>query len=77
MIKQYQKWKERRHRSFIKPKLYLLMELLLMAVLCFIVFQFGILLLDVLAVVGCVYFFIISSWKRYRMVMERQKYYKK
>ncbi|MDD2451828.1 MAG: hypothetical protein PHU67_07950 [Sulfurovum sp.] len=76
MIKQYNKWKERRHRSFIKPKLYLLVELLLMAVLCFIVFQCGIVLLNVLVVVGCIYFFITSSWKRYRMVMERQKYYK-
>jgi len=75
MIKQYNKWKERRHRSFIKPKLYLLIELLLMAALCFIVFQFEILLLNVVVVVGCVYFFIISSWKRYRIVMARQKYY--
>jgi len=75
MIKQYHKWKDRRHRSAIKPLLYLIVELLLMVLLCFIVSKFEILLLNILVAVGCIYFFIISSWKRYRMVMERQKYY--
>jgi len=74
MIKRYHKWKDRRHKSAIKPLIYLLVELLLLALLCFIVFQFKILLLNVLTVVGCIYFFIISSWKRYWIVMERQKY---
>ena len=76
MIKPYHKFKDRRHRSAIKPFLYLMMELALFGILCWIVFQFDILLLNVLVVVGSLYFFITSSWKRYQNVRARQKYYK-
>lgn len=75
MIKQYHKFKDRRHKSFIKPLLYLLMELALFIGLCWIIFQFDSLLLNVLTVVGSIYFFITSSWKRYLNVRARQKYY--
>lgn len=76
MIKKYHKFKDRRHKSDTKPLLYLLVELLLISLLCWIVFQFKILILNVLVVIGSIYFFITSSWKRYQDVRERQKYYK-
>ena len=75
MIKQYHKHSDRRHRSAIKPLLYLLVELVLIGIACFAVFQLDSLILNVVIVVASIYFFITSSWKRYRMVRERQKYY--
>ncbi|UFH59534.1 hypothetical protein [Sulfurovum mangrovi] len=77
MMNQYdKKGKDRRHKSAIMPLIYLLVELVLIGILCFIVFQFDILIVNVLVVIGAIYFFITSSWKRYRKVRARQKYYK-
>ncbi|MDM5272244.1 hypothetical protein PGH07_08630 [Sulfurovum sp. zt1-1] len=76
MIKQYHKHGDRRHKSSLKPLLYLLMELTLLCILCWIVFEvFESTIANVLIVLASIYFFIISSWKRYRIVSGRQKYY--
>ena len=75
MIKQYHKNGDRRHKSSIKPLLYLLVELVIMGIVCFVVFQLDSLILNVVIIVASIYFFITSSWKRYSIVKARQKYY--
>lgn len=77
MIHEYRKHQDRRHKSAVKPLLYLILEFILLAIVCLMVhFLVELTIIHVLVVVGALFFFITSSLKRYRMVRDRQKFYK-
>lgn len=76
MIKKYRKFLERRHKSTLKPLLYLFLEMIILGLMCWIVFQLDILPLNILIVAASLYFFVVYSLKRYTKVQERQHFYK-
>ena len=76
MIEQYHKHKDRRHKSAVKPFIFLLLELLALTLVCVLVFfQVEFVIVKVLVVLGAIFFFIMSSLKRYRRVRDRQRFY--
>lgn len=76
MIKKYHRWRDRRQKSAVKPLLYLLLEAIALFLICVIAYyKLEFLILKVLVALGAIYFFIISSIKRYRIVRDRQKFY--
>jgi len=72
------KWADRRKASgSLKPRLFLLFEVFIyISVLIVIHYAFHIPGLTLFAFFAALYIFIISSLKRYRKVIERQKYSK-
>jgi len=75
MRRYYTKWSDRRTAHGIaKPLLYLFIETVALAMLCWLVSLFNILILTLLAVLGAVYFLMTSSLPRYRWAKKRQKY---
>ena len=75
MIKRYHKHSDRRHKSALKPLLFLLLELALLTLICLIIIQLDVLILSIMVIMAASYYFIIYSLKRYRLVRDRQKFY--
>ena len=75
MIKKYHSYKDRRSSSHVKPLAFLMVEFLLLGLITWLAFIFAPLWASTLILVASLYFFMTSCLKRYRAVIERQKYY--
>jgi uncharacterized membrane protein YbaN (DUF454 family) len=71
----YTKWSNRRTASGKwKPFIYFLLEIIALAMFCWLVSLFHILIVTLVVILGAIYIFITSSLPRYRKVYKRQKY---
>jgi len=75
MKHEFTKWDDRRSaQGKAIPVLFLLLEIILLALLCWIPSSFGMVYLTVLTAAVAVYFFFTSSWYRYKKVIRRQQF---
>ena len=75
MIKEYHKWRDRRHASGTKPIVFLLLELILLCLISWFVFIVAPLWIAIIVVVSLLYFFMTNCLRRYHNIKNRQQFY--